>query len=116
MPRTRCITNSANAAGQGPPTRCCANTRGLYGSALLVVLGFIVHRLNVSITGFEGAQGGRYVPSLGEALITLMMIAVGFAAFRFCVRTFRVYPEEEPAPAPPGAPELPAALAGRSLR
>jgi hypothetical protein len=64
-----------------------------------VVLGFIVHRLNVSITGFEGAQGGRYVPSLGEALITLMMIAIGFAAFRFCVRTFNVYPEEEKEPA-----------------
>jgi Ni/Fe-hydrogenase subunit HybB-like protein len=93
-----------------------ANTRGLYGSALLVVLGFIVHRLNVSITGFEGAQGGRYIPSLGEALLTLMMIAIGFAAFRFCVRTFNVYPEEEPAPAP--APRLPQepALAGRGNR
>jgi Ni/Fe-hydrogenase subunit HybB-like protein len=94
-----------------------ANTHGLYASALLVVLGFIAHRLNVSITGFEGAQGGRYIPSLGEALITLMMIAIGFAAFRFCVRTFNVYPEEEPAPAPaqrlPG--EMPA-LAGRSNR
>jgi Ni/Fe-hydrogenase subunit HybB-like protein len=75
-----------------------ANTHGLYGSALLVVLGFIIHRLNVSITGFEGAQGGQYIPSLGEALITLMMVAIGFAAFRFCVRTFNVYPEEEPAP------------------
>jgi len=96
-----------------------ANTHGLYGSALLVVLGFIAHRLNVSITGFEGAQGGRYIPSLGEALITLMMIAIGFAAFRFCVRTFNVYPEETPEPAVAPASRLsgdiPAVL-GRGTR
>jgi len=96
------------------------NTHGLYGSALLVVLGFIAHRLNVSITGFEGAQGGRYVPSLGEALITLMMVAVGFAAFRFCVRTFNVYPEEphEPAIAPSArySPDVPTAMLRRAQR
>jgi len=96
-----------------------ANTHGLYGSALLVVLGFIVHRLNVSITGFEGAQGGRYIPSLGEALITLMMIAIGFAAFRFCVRNFKVYPEEEEAPAIAPVSRVPVevpAMLGRSNR
>jgi Ni/Fe-hydrogenase subunit HybB-like protein len=97
-----------------------ANTHGLYGSALLVVLGFIVHRLNVSITGFEGAQGGRYIPSLGEALITLMMIAIGFAAFRFCVRTFNVYPEEAHEPVIPAysrvTAEVPAAVIGRAQR
>lgn len=79
------------------------NYHGLYAGGLLVVLGFIVHRLNVSITGFEGAQGGRYLPSWGEALITLLMVAVGFAAFRLGVRYFNVFPEEKqepPAPAP----------------
>jgi len=99
--------------------RVRANTHGLYGSALLVVLGFIVHRLNVSITGFEGAQGGRYIPSLGEALITLMMIAIGFAAFRFCVKNFKVYPEEEPEPAIAPATRISAevpAMLGRSNR
>jgi Ni/Fe-hydrogenase subunit HybB-like protein len=74
------------------------NYHGLYAGGLLVVLGFIVHRLNVSITGFDGAQGGRYVPSWGEALITLLMVAVGFAAFRQMVRYFNVFPEEKPEP------------------
>ena len=38
------------------------NSGRLYGAALLVVAGFVVNRLNVSITGLEGAQGGHYVP------------------------------------------------------
>jgi len=76
--------------------RVRTNYHGLYAGGLLVVLGFIVHRLNVSITGFDGAQGGRYVPSWGEALITLLMVAVGFAAFRRMVRSFNVFPEDKP--------------------
>ena len=71
------------------------NTRWLYGSALLVVLGFMTHRLNVSITGFEGAQGGHYLPSVSEAWITLFLVALGFGAFRLAVRYLHVYPEPE---------------------
>jgi len=70
-----------------------ANCAGLYASALLVVMGFVVNRLNVSITGFEAAQGGRYVPAWSELAITLMLVAIGFAAFGLAVRHLRVYPE-----------------------
>lgn len=76
------------------------NSRWLYASALLVCLGFVTHRLNVSITGFEGAQGGRYVPSVSEAWITLFLVAVGFGAFRLAVRHLPVYPDH----AAPGGP------------
>jgi Ni/Fe-hydrogenase subunit HybB-like protein len=81
--------------------------RGLYGSALLAVLGFCTHRLNVGLTGFEGAQGGHYIPSWSEAMITLMFIAIGFAAFYFIARHFPVYPDEEKPKAdrPEGIPE-----------
>lgn len=82
------------------------NTRGLYAASLLVVMGFILHRLNVSITGFEGAQGGHYIPSWGEVFITLMLVALGFAAFRFAVQHFNVFPEEAPGVEVPAANRL----------
>ncbi len=88
------------------------NSRGLYAAALLAALGFVANRLNVGITGFEGAQGGRYVPSFSEAFITLFLVALGFAAFGLAVRYLNVFPaEEEDAKAvtgvaPPTAPRV----------
>jgi Ni/Fe-hydrogenase subunit HybB-like protein len=69
----------------------------LYASSLLVVMGFVVNRLNVSITGFEAAQGGHYVPAWSELVLTLMLVAVGFAAFGLAVRHLPVYPREKEA-------------------
>jgi len=66
----------------------------LYGSALLVVMGFILNRMNVSITGLETAQGGRYLPSWSEVMISLTLVGTGIAAFGLCVKHFRVYPDE----------------------
>jgi Ni/Fe-hydrogenase subunit HybB-like protein len=71
-----------------------ASRGGLYGSSLLVVMGFVVNRLNVSITGFEATQGSHYVPAWSELAVTLMLVAVGFAAFGLAVRHLPVYPEE----------------------
>lgn len=68
--------------------------RWLYGSALLVVMGFILNRMNVSITGLESAQGGRYLPSWSEVMTSLMLVSIGIAAFGLCVKHFNVYPEE----------------------
>ena len=73
------------------------NGRALYASALLVVMGFVVNRLNVSITGFEAALGGHYVPAWSELAVTLMLVALGFAAFGLAVRHLPVYPEERAA-------------------
>lgn len=64
----------------------------LYASGLLVVMGFVVNRLNVSITGFEAALGGRYVPAWSELAVTLMLVALGFAAFGLAARHLPVFP------------------------
>lgn len=77
-----------------------SSVRWLYASALLVVTGFVTNRLNVAITGFEAAQGERYVPAWSELAVTLMLVAVGFAAFGLAVRHLAVYPSEEGAAAP----------------
>jgi Ni/Fe-hydrogenase subunit HybB-like protein len=74
------------------------NTNGLYGCGLLVVLGFVVNRLNVSITGLEGAQGGHYIPAVGEAILTLALVGLGFAFFALAVKHLPVYPRDEGAP------------------
>jgi Ni/Fe-hydrogenase subunit HybB-like protein len=74
------------------------NSGRLYGAALMVVAGFVVGRLNVAITGLEGAQGGRYVPALSEVIVSLMLTSVGFAAFALAARHLPVFPAlEEPA-------------------
>ncbi len=74
------------------------STRGLYAGALLAVMGFVVNRLNVSLTGFETAQGGHYIPSWAEVAITMMFVALGFAAFRFIAKHFPVYAEHGTTP------------------
>ncbi|MHC4222719.1 MAG: NrfD/PsrC family molybdoenzyme membrane anchor subunit [Planctomycetota bacterium] len=87
----------------------------LYGCCLLVILGFIVNRLNVSITGFEAAQGGHYVPAWPEAFITLFLVALGFGAFGLAVRHFNVYPEESEKPGLEETPERVTSIADRSV-
>jgi Ni/Fe-hydrogenase subunit HybB-like protein len=70
-----------------------ASARLLYTAGIAVVFGFLMNRLNVSITGFEAAQGGHYVPAWPEVFITLMIVAMVFAAYALAVRFLNVYPE-----------------------
>jgi len=74
---------------------------GLYLAAVLVVLGFIANRMNVSITGFEGSTGIRYFPKWTELAVTGAIIATGFALFGLAVKYLPIFPEEraaEPSP------------------
>lgn len=73
--------------------------RALYGICVTAVLGFITHRMNVSMTGFENAQGGHYIPAQAEAVLALLILALAFAGFRLAVRYFDVFP---PVAAPAG--------------
>jgi len=71
------------------------SSTGLYASSLMVVLGFVVNRLNVSLTGFEASLGRDYVPAWSELVVTLMLVGLGFAAFGLAVKHLPVYPREE---------------------
>ena len=66
----------------------------LFVASLLVVLGFIMNRLNVSITGMEGALG-NYFPSWTEVSVTSMIVALGFVLFSTAVKYLPVFPPEE---------------------
>ena len=65
--------------------------RGLYGCALLVIFGFITNRLNVSVTGMEAGSGTTYIPKWSEIAVTLAIIALGFAIFRYAVHQLPIF-------------------------
>lgn len=72
--------------------------RLLYLCALSAILGFITHRLNVSVTGIQALTGANYVPRWTEIAITLGLIAAGFAIFRTAAKYLPVFehPVETP--------------------
>ena len=69
--------------------------QGLYLAAVLVVLGFITNRLNVSITGQESVVGRHYIPKWTEIAVTGAIIAAGFALFGLAVKYLPIFPAED---------------------
>jgi Ni/Fe-hydrogenase subunit HybB-like protein len=90
--------------------RIRSSANGLYFSAVLVVLGFITNRMNVSITGFEGSTGVRYFPKWTELAVTGMIIAAGFAMFGLAVKYLPIFPREVTAAEPSLEPEAEVAV------
>jgi c(7)-type cytochrome triheme protein len=71
------------------------NENGLFLAALLTIMGFIVNRLNVAITGMTAASGVSYFPCWMELAITTSLVAAGFALFRLAVKHLPVFPRLE---------------------
>jgi Ni/Fe-hydrogenase subunit HybB-like protein len=67
------------------------NPRALYACAVMVVFGFVTHRLNVSVTGMEANAGASYLPRWTEVAVTLSIIAAGFAAFRLAAKYLPIF-------------------------
>jgi Ni/Fe-hydrogenase subunit HybB-like protein len=74
---------------------------GLYAAAVLVVLGFVTNRLNVSITGMESAAGVHYIPKWTEIAVTAAIIAAGFALFGLAAKYLPIFPVDGPRRAVP---------------
>jgi Ni/Fe-hydrogenase subunit HybB-like protein len=66
----------------------------LFYSAVLVLLGFVAHRMNTAITSMEQWPARTYVPSWQELFVTLGLAAFGFTAFAFVARYFPVFGEK----------------------
>ena len=69
---------------------------GLYFAAAATVAGFIVHRINVSITSLERATHAGYVPKWPEMAVTIMLVTCAVLAFRLAVLHLRIFPRNEP--------------------
>lgn len=87
-------------------TRFRESPRRLALAQGLVVLGFVFHRMNVSITAVEAATGQRYMPSAVEFATSMGIVALGMWLFVLACRFLPVFPagpvgfeavEEEPA-------------------
>ena len=66
----------------------------LYFGSVLTLCGFVLNRMNVSITSLIQSSGQKYYPSFEEISITLMIIVIGMWAFSFVAKNFRVFPKE----------------------
>jgi Ni/Fe-hydrogenase subunit HybB-like protein len=74
------------------------NLEKLYWSCAIVVAGFMVDRLNVSINSLQTAMGTHYVPKWSEMASTILVVAAGVMAFRYAVIYLDVLPKAAPQP------------------
>jgi len=72
-----------------------ASKRGLFCSAILIVTGFVLNRMDVSITALERHYAVNYFPSWMEISITMMIVAAGFGVFALAAKNLAVFPKEE---------------------
>jgi Ni/Fe-hydrogenase subunit HybB-like protein len=47
----------------------------------MVILGFVMNRMNIGIAGMESSAGVSYFPSWMEISITLSLVVIGFIIF-----------------------------------
>lgn len=71
------------------------STQGLYYASVCTITGFMLNRLNVTVTGMEASSGVSYFPSWMEISITLAIIATGFFVFSLAVRYLPIFQHPE---------------------
>lgn len=70
-----------------------SSASALYGCAVMVLFAFIANRLNITVTGVEAGSGVSYFPKWTEIAVTLFIVALGFAIFRFAVEYLPIFEE-----------------------
>ena len=85
------------------------NENGLFFAAVLTIMGFIVNRLNVAITGMAASSGVNYFPSVLEVFVTLSIVGAGFTLFSLAVKYLPVFPEAKE----PWAEDAPVVVQGK---
>ena len=69
--------------------------RALFGVSTMVVIGFMINRLNIAITGMEGYAGVRYFPKWTEISVTVGIVALGFAIFGLAAKYLPIFEHGE---------------------
>jgi Ni/Fe-hydrogenase subunit HybB-like protein len=62
------------------------NPHTMYAAVTMFLFGFLVNRLNIAVTGMERASGVTYIPKWTEVVITLAIVAAGFAIFKLAAK------------------------------
>ena len=91
------------------------SSSGLFFAATLTVMGFIVHRLNVAVTGMAAWTGVSYFPSWMEVTVTAALVALGVALFGLASRWLPVFPAGEEAAEGGAAPHRAAEPSGERI-
>ena len=65
---------------------------GLYWSSVVLIMGFITHRINVAITGLERATLAGYTPKWPEIAVMVMLVTAAVLAFRWAVLHLEIFP------------------------
>jgi len=73
-----------------------SNPEKLYLTCAVVIAGFMVDRLNVSINSLQSAMGSHYVPKWTELASSVMVVAVAIVAFRYAVMYLDILPKMKP--------------------
>jgi Ni/Fe-hydrogenase subunit HybB-like protein len=66
----------------------------LYFSSIFIISGFLLNRLNVSITSLAAMSNASYFPSFTEISVTMMLVVIGMWAFKILIENFPVFSEE----------------------
>ncbi len=82
------------------------SSNGLFVSAVFIVLGFVLNRMNISITALEAWSGTFYFPSFTEISITISIVTMGFIAFYYIAKYFPVFVDEHEHAAPKKVPTV----------
>jgi len=72
-------------------SRIRLNRIGLFVSACFVIGGFLLNRMNVSVTSLQASSGVSYFPSVYEIIITLFLVVLGVVIFNLAVKYLPVY-------------------------
>ena len=67
------------------------NSTGLFIGAVMIILGFVLNRMNISITGMEAWAGISYFPSWMEIAVTMAIVTAGFVIFSYAVKYLPVF-------------------------
>jgi Ni/Fe-hydrogenase subunit HybB-like protein len=67
----------------------------LYIISVFVIVGFLLNRLNVSITSLTGSANYSYFPTVYEISITMMIVVIGMWVFGIIIKNFPVFQEHE---------------------
>jgi Ni/Fe-hydrogenase subunit HybB-like protein len=92
------------------------NRNGLFAGAVMIILGFLLNRLNITVTGMEAWSGVTYFPSWMELSVTAMIVTIGFVLFSWAAKNLPLFhlAGEGGEGAPAGSPGT--AAAGGDIR